>query len=112
MAEVRDWDEVRATAIRALIGAATDFRHDDIIIGSAGHFADAVLDVLKAAAKREYAQQMKSGAWHIEPDYPEVLAIYPLADRIAAAQRFGGGMYRRTVVVTEDWKRLRKGARS
>ena len=55
--ENRDWDAVRAAAILALIEAATDFGHDDIIAGHAEQLADAVLTVCDEEAVNRMAAQ-------------------------------------------------------
>jgi len=41
--EPRTWDELRADAVKAVMAAAADFGHDDIVSGSAAAFAEAVL---------------------------------------------------------------------
>ena len=96
---------------QVLIGAASDFGHDDIISGSAGQFADAILAALPDRAT-EYAVQMSGGGWKIANTEDYITRdIYPLARQIEHAQRHGA-MYRRRIIVVEEWKRLRKGARS
>ncbi len=64
-----------------------------------------------ARAVREYGQQMSGGGWDIWNTADYVLKIYPLAGHIEAIQRHGA-VYRRTIIVVQDWKRLRKGAKS
>jgi hypothetical protein len=51
----------------------------------------------------EHAIQMSGGGMHIRYDDPEIERIFPLADWIRSNQRFGGKVYRRRVVVVEDW---------
>lgn len=60
---------------------------------------------------REYGQQMSGGGWDIWNTEDYILEIYPLAQHIEAIQRHGA-VYRRTIIVVSDWKRLRKGAKS
>lgn len=59
----------------------------------------------------EYAVRYKSGDWKIRYTDDEVDRIYPLAQWISHGQRFGGFVGKRTVIVVEDWKRVRKGAK-
>ena len=56
----------------------------------------------------EYATQMSGGGMHIRWDDPEMERIYPLAEWIPAQQRFGGKVYRRRVIVVEDWEEVRQ----
>lgn len=51
----------------------------------------------------EYATQMSGGGFHVRNDEPEIEEIYPLAKWIPAQQRFGGKVYRRRIIVVEDW---------
>jgi hypothetical protein len=57
----------------------------------------------------EYAQLMSGGGYHVRNSDPEIEAIYPLAEWIVHSQRFGGMVYRRTVIVIEDWAEVPKG---
>jgi hypothetical protein len=50
----------------------------------------------------EYAIEMSSGAMQVRNDHPEIERIFPLVDWIKSEQRFGGRVYRRTVIVVED----------
>lgn len=54
----------------------------------------------------EHAIQMSSGAMQVRFDDPEIERIFPLADWIKSEQRFGGKVYRRVVVVVEDWEEV------
>jgi hypothetical protein len=61
-----------------------------------------------AAAERgeevtEHAQLMSGGGYHVRNGDPEIEKIYPLAEWIVHSQRFGGKVYRRVVIVVEDW---------
>lgn len=51
----------------------------------------------------EYAIEMSAGSMQVRPNDPEIEAEYPLAKWIVNKQRFGGKVYRRTVIVVEDW---------
>ncbi len=51
----------------------------------------------------EHAIQMSGGGMHVRNQDPEIERIFPLADWIVSHQRFGGKVYRRTVIVVEDW---------
>lgn len=51
----------------------------------------------------EYGILMSGGGFHIRSDDPEVEKIYPLAQWLPRQRRFGGHVYRRRVVVVEDW---------
>ena len=51
----------------------------------------------------EHATQMSGGGMHVRCDEPEVERIYPLAEWIPHQQRFGGKVYRRQIIVVEDW---------
>lgn len=51
----------------------------------------------------EHAVMMSGGGMHVRNGDPEIEEIFPLAKRIPAQQRFGGKVYRRTVIVVEDW---------
>lgn len=59
----------------------------------------------------EYGQLMAGGGFHTFNLTPELEAIYPLADRIRAGQMHGGQVYRRRIIVVEEWSKLRKGAK-
>ena len=51
----------------------------------------------------EHAQLMSGGGFHVWNTEPYIEEIYPLAEKIKAGQRFGGKVYRRRVIVVEDW---------
>jgi len=46
---------------------------------------------------------MSGGGYHVWNTEPYIEEIYPLAQKIKAGQRFGGKVYRRRVIVVEDW---------
>jgi hypothetical protein len=56
-----------------------------------------------ASVVTEHAQLMSGGGYHVWNTEPCIEEIYPLAQKIKAAQRFGGKVYRRRVIVVEDW---------
>jgi hypothetical protein len=51
----------------------------------------------------EHAILMSDGSMQVQPDDPEIERIYPLSLWIEHMQRWGGKVYRRTVIVVEDW---------
>lgn len=51
----------------------------------------------------EHAVMMSGGGMHIRCAAPEVENVYPLTKWIEHQQRRGGKVYRRRVVVLEDW---------
>lgn len=51
----------------------------------------------------EHAVQMSGGGMQVRSGGAHIERIYPLADWIPAQQRFGGKVYRRTIIVVEDW---------
>lgn len=54
----------------------------------------------------EHAIQMRDGSMQVRADSPGHEHVYPLADWIEHNQRFGGRVYRRVVVVVEDWEEV------
>ena len=54
----------------------------------------------------EYAQMMSGGGYQIRCDDPEVEDIYPTPQWVAAQIRLGGHVYRRRIIVVEDWVEL------
>jgi hypothetical protein len=67
----------------------------------------AELDAAEAIVMREvvteHANLMSGGGCHVWNTEPYIEEIYPLALRIGHGQRFGGKVYRRRVIVVEDW---------
>lgn len=51
----------------------------------------------------EHAHMMSGGGYHVWNTEPYIEEVYPLAQRIEHGQRFGGKVYRRRVIVVEDW---------
>lgn len=54
----------------------------------------------------EHATAFKSGDMKIRCDDPEVEEVYPLARWIVHQQRYGGRVYRRRVIVVDDWEEV------
>ena len=54
----------------------------------------------------EYGLLMSGGGFRLRRDNPEVERIYPTVEWAAAEIRLGGHVYRRRVVVVEDWVEL------
>lgn len=51
----------------------------------------------------EYAEEYSGGSMLVWNTEPYIERIYPLADQIIHAQHHGSTVYRRTVLVVEDW---------
>ena len=58
--------------------------------------------------KTEYGVLMSGGGYSTRWDDPEMDRIYPLGQWIEHNRRHGGHVYRRRVIVVEDWKEVRK----
>ena len=56
--------------------------------------------------KVEHAVMMSGGGYHVRNDAPEIEDIYPLARWIKSEQRFGGKVYRRTIIVVDGWEEV------
>jgi hypothetical protein len=57
----------------------------------------------------EHAILYSGGSMLVRPNDPGVEAVWPLADWIRAHRRNGGRVYRRRVVVVEDWQEMGDG---
>ncbi len=75
------------------------------------HFEGAPID-LDDEAIVEHAIQMSGGGMHVRCDDPEIERIYPLAEWIGHQQRFGGKVYRRRIIVVEDWRQVATAERA
>lgn len=62
-----------------------------------------------AGAVTEHALQMAGGSVQVRYDTPEIEKIYPLAEWITHNQRFGGKVWRRRVIVLDDWAEVPAG---
>jgi hypothetical protein len=51
----------------------------------------------------EYAIRMSGGGMHVRKAHPQIERIFPLAEWMKHTQRDGGRVYRRRVIVVEDW---------
>jgi len=66
------------------------------------------LPTVAAETVTEYAVMMSGGGYHVRNGAPEIEEIYPLAQWVKSERRFGGKVYRRRVVVIEDWAEVTK----
>lgn len=57
----------------------------------------------------EHATGMSDGSMNVRPDDPDIERIYPLAVWIEHRQRDGGRVYRRRIIVVEDWEEVPRG---
>ena len=55
----------------------------------------------------EHAQLMSGGGMCVRNPHPDIDRIFPLAEWIDHHTRHGGKVYRRTVVVIEDWTEVK-----
>jgi hypothetical protein len=51
----------------------------------------------------EYGTRMSGGGYQTWDTSPELEAIYPLAKHIKNTRRDGGKVYRRRIIVIDDW---------
>jgi hypothetical protein len=54
----------------------------------------------------EYGLLMSGGGYHIRSIAPQVGRIFPTAEWIVGQIRTGGHVYRRRVIVVEDWEEV------
>jgi hypothetical protein len=54
----------------------------------------------------EHAVRMSSGAMTVRYDHPDIDRIFPLAEWIRSEQRFGGRVWRRRIIVVDDWEEV------
>lgn len=54
----------------------------------------------------EHAILMSGGSMQVFDNDAEDEDTYPLADRIRFRQRFGGKVYRRRVIVVDEWEEV------
>jgi hypothetical protein len=57
----------------------------------------------------EHAVRMSSGAMTVRYDHPDIDRIFPLAEWIRTEQRFGGRVWRRRIIVVDDWEEVPRG---
>jgi hypothetical protein len=96
--------EIPEAAIAAATAAIRDQFRSDLDRPGAPE-ADALARAALEAAEpvTEHAHQMSGGGYHVWNTEPYIEKVYPLAQRIEHGQRFGGKVYRRRVIVVEDW---------
>lgn len=51
----------------------------------------------------EHAQRFAGGSMLVRNPHPDIERIFPVAEWIRAEQHLGGKVYRRRIVVLEDW---------
>lgn len=56
----------------------------------------------------EYGQLMSGGGYSIRWDDPEMEEIYPVAKWIEHNRRHGGRVFRRKIIIVEDWIEVKK----
>lgn len=71
-----------------------------------GDAPEADLIITDAEPVTEHAQLMSGGGYHVRNSDPEIEDIYPLEQWIKAGQRYGGHVYRRRIIVLEDWTEI------
>ncbi len=54
----------------------------------------------------EHATEMSGGGMHVRWSDPMAEKIYPLDEWIPAQQQHGGKVYRRRIIVVEDWQQV------
>jgi len=89
---------VLAAAKRQDVSAASVLRYTFLATYTADPPADPIVT--------EHAHQMSGGGYHVWNTEPYIEEIYPLEQRIKAGQRHGGKVYRRQVIVVEDWTEI------
>ena len=67
---------------------------------------EAAAPLLAGEPVTEHAQLMSGGGYHVRNSEPYIEEVYPLEQWIKAGQRFGGHVYRRRVIVVEDWEEV------
>ncbi|MEU0465039.1 hypothetical protein ABZ215_13630 [Amycolatopsis sp. NPDC006131] len=66
-------------------------------------------DESKGSVVTEHAIMMSGGGMHVRNPGPDTERIYPLKTWIEHQQRDGGKVYRRRVIVIEDWTEVSHG---
>lgn len=67
---------------------------------------EAAAPLLAGEPVTEHAQLMSGGGYHVRNPEPYIEKIYPLGEWIKAGQRSGGHVYRRRVIVVDDWEEV------
>jgi hypothetical protein len=65
-----------------------------------------VVDAALGVVVAEYGVRMTGGEHRTLTTTPRLEGIYPLADRIKAERRDHGKVYRRRIVVVDDWEEV------
>lgn len=96
--------------VRTILAALADAKL--LVTVEERRLMDALLARPRGETVTEYGTRYTGGGVLVWPtDTPELVRIFPLADRIEAGQRNGGKVVRRRVIVVDDWVTLRKGAK-
>jgi hypothetical protein len=101
--------------LRDLFDQLTDHRHagDATVIHALAlvlqRHEEAVRKLITATAAVEYGTAYRSGGYLTWP--PIAFKVASLAERIELGQQHGGKVGRRRIIVLDDWKNLRKGAK-
>jgi hypothetical protein len=76
----------------------------DTMAGGGGEVKSSLSDDLENPGRVEYGLLMSGGGFHVRSESPAVERIYPAQDWMKAEVRSGGHVYRRRIVVAEDWE--------
>jgi hypothetical protein len=104
--------EIPPEAVRAAMARRADLladRPDPMVLSDetlTGKMLEAAAPLLAGEPVTEHADLMSGGGYHVWNTEPYIEEIYPLAQKIEDSQRFGGKVYRRRVVVVEDWEEV------
>jgi len=89
-------------------GAAAE-EHDR---GAMAEYGITLIEALTSAPPTvELGQLYSGGSMLVRPDWTDLEEHYPTKEWIEHRQRVGGKVYRRTIIVVEDWKLVRKRKR-
>lgn len=69
-------------------------------------YGPAPVDPDAYSAVVEHAVRYTGGAMLVRNPSPDIEAIFPLDLWVTSEKRFGGKVYRRTIVVIDDWKEV------
>jgi len=89
-------------------GAAVEARDPD---GMVDRGMALVETLTSAQPTTELGQLYSGGSMLVRPDWTDLEEHYPTKEWIEHRQRGGGKVYRRTIIVVEDWKLVRKRKR-
>jgi hypothetical protein len=56
--------------------------------------------------RTEHALRMSGGSMQVYNDHPDIERIYPVAKQVQHDQRTGGKVYRRRIIVVDDWEEI------